>query len=89
MEKNKEKNYACNFCKASNFTEIIDLGMMPIAHLKSDSDQFKPSFKHQLVLDMCNDCGLIQIKDPIPKEQLYINYNSCFITLKPHPHIPD
>lgn len=85
--KKNQRHYTCNFCKKNNFIEILDLGIMPLSHLRSDND--KPLYEHRLAIDMCDDCGLIQIKDPIPKEQLYINYNLCLSGWKHQPHMQE
>jgi len=67
---------------------MIDLGSLPIAHrLLSRPDEEEK--KYPFVLYCCADCGLIQICDPIDPALLYFDYNYCFSSWKPEPHIED
>jgi len=67
---------------------MIDLGSLPIAHrLLSRPDEAEK--KYPFVLHCCADCGLIQICEPIDPALLYFDYNYCFSSWKPEPHIED
>lgn len=42
-----------------------------------------------MVLDQCQDCGLIQVLAPVDPEELYRDFNFCFSSWKPQPHMSD
>ena len=78
----------CRACSGGNLFEMIDLGNLPIAHrLLSRPDEEEK--KYPFALHCCADCGLIQICDPIDPALLYFDYNYCFSSWKPEPHIED
>lgn len=78
----------CKCCGKEDLRILIDFGMQPVAHnLLVDKEQ-KDEFRHPLCLHYCENCGFIQICDPIPPEQLYTHYNYCFGGWKKQPHIP-
>jgi SAM-dependent methyltransferase len=79
--------YYCNACNGKNFDEVLNLGETPIAH-RFLPDPFQGNeYTHSLVISLCRNCGLIQILNPIPPEELYRDYNFCFSDWKPQPHV--
>ena len=78
----------CKCCGSVNLQKLIDFGMQPIAHNLLESKEQKDTFKHPLCLHYCENCGFIQINDPIAPEKLYTEYNYCFSAWKRQPHIP-
>jgi len=81
----------CNLCRGSDFVEIVDLGLTPIAHRykKTNNISTTPEYKHKLAIQVCRGCAFIQLIDPIPADELYREYNFCFSTWKPQPHMLD
>lgn len=64
----------CHLCENNNLIPLINFGKHPIAHhFLSTADETE--YSHQVNLSFCNDCGLIQLVDPIPPEHFYTNYN--------------
>ena len=79
--------YYCNVCNGKNFDEVLNFGETPIAH-RFLPDPFQGNeYTHSLVISLCRNCGLIQILNPIPPEELYRDYNFCFSDWKPQPHV--
>jgi len=64
----------------------MELGEHPIAHRLLE-DPGAEEYVHELTLQFCESCGLTQLTDPIPPEELYTNYN-WLTSWKPHPHMP-
>jgi len=60
--------------------------MQPISH-RFRSDPKEGEYKHPLSLVFCEECGLVQIPDPIPVEELYTNYH-WLSSWKENPHSP-
>lgn len=79
---------SCRLCGGSRLTVVLDAGDQPIAHrlLESPND---PEIVHRLALHHCAACGLIQICAPIDPAMLYLDYNYCFSSWKPQPHMLD
>jgi novobiocin biosynthesis protein NovU/D-mycarose 3-C-methyltransferase len=62
----------CRIC-GGQAREILDLGEMPPANsLKTSPEQFEESFP--LVLQFCDACGNVQLRDCLDSEALYRNY---------------
>ena len=67
---------------------MIDLGRRPIAHRLLESRN-EAEDTYPLALHYCDDCGLIQVLDPIDPEILYTDFNYNFSAWKPEPHLED
>ena len=65
----------CNACNGSSFQEVLNLGKTPIAHRYLHENPPNKEYTHLLAISLCRDCGLIQILNPIPPEELYKDYN--------------
>ncbi len=83
-----DKTNKCRLCCDSRWVEVIDLGNQPIAHWMAASPGEEEN-RYPLSLHYCSSCGLIQVVDPIPPEILYSDYNYCFSSWKPQPHVRD
>lgn len=78
----------CRACHSDALQPMIDLGRLPIAHrLPATADAAEELFG--FALHLCPACGLAQIVDPIPPEVLYRDFNYCFSSWKPQPHVAD
>lgn len=63
---------ACRICKA-DVREILDLGTTPPANLlKSSADEAQTAYP--LVLEWCETCGNVQLRDCLGAEELYRDY---------------
>lgn len=64
---------ACRACGSSHLDTVIDFGPQPIVHhyLKNQEQPF-PLFP--FTLESCNNCGFMQIKEPIDPDILYVDY---------------
>lgn len=79
----------CKCCGSERLQVLIDFGMQPVAHNLLDDKEQEDSYMHPLCLHYCEECGFIQINDPISPELLYTKYNYCFSAWKRQPHISD
>jgi SAM-dependent methyltransferase len=63
---------SCRICRAPT-RQILDLGESPPANsLKSSPDQFQESYP--LVLEWCESCDNVQLRDTLSAENLYRDY---------------
>ncbi len=77
----------CNLCSGKTVETLIEFGSHPIAHrfLETPDDE---EYTHPLTLGACTACGLVQLVDPIPAEELYTTYH-WLSSWKPNPHVPE
>ncbi len=78
---------ACNLCREPAVETLIDFGSHPIAHRFLDAPD-EAEYSHPLTLGCCRACGLVQLVDPIPPEELYTRYR-WLSAWKPNPHVPE
>ena len=64
----------CRLCGQDDLTSLIDFGDHPIAHRLPERPDV-PESRYNLSLGSCPGCGLIQIENPIPPDELYANYH--------------
>ncbi len=78
----------CRFCRSKNLTNIIDLGLMPLAGAFIRDKSFKNEKMYPLNLLYCNDCSLVQVKEVISPDILFKNnyffFSSSIKTLVDH-----
>lgn len=78
--------HSCHLCANSALVPLLELGSHPIAqHLLLDPHD--EVYTHPVRVQLCPECGLIQLVDEAPPEKFYTNY----VTLsswKVHPHVP-
>lgn len=69
----------CRACNSLNISEVLDLGLQPVSNrLLSSPDEKEELFP--IRLGLCRDCGLTQLLDLIPAEELkprfdWVTYN--------------
>lgn len=82
--------HICRLCHSSNLSTLIDFGKRPITKRLLISPPLPQSaeFTYQISLDVCRDCGFVQISDAIPQDELYTNY-VLSTSWKPQPHLKD
>lgn len=78
--------HLCNLCGAGPVPVDLDMGPHPIAHRFRSSPE-DPEYTHPLRLGRCGTCGLVQLVDPVPPEELYTNYN-WLSSWKWNPQVP-
>lgn len=76
----------CRLCGKKDLSILLNLGEHPIAHRFLDN-QSQDEYVHPVILCFCEDCGLIQIDNPIPADLLYSNY-FCLSSWQYQPQIP-
>src|SRR2546425_11074783 len=63
----------CRVCGGTT-RELLDLGASPPANaLKQSLDQFRDCYP--LVLELCRDCGNVQLRDRLDARDLYSTYS--------------
>ena len=69
----------CLLCSNNRVSQLLDLGMQPICNrfLTAPSDD---EYLHGMVFGFCKDCGVVQLIDPVPANELmprvdWISYN--------------
>ncbi len=61
---------ACRICKTERLTEILDFGDLTLTGVFPGSvDELVPSGRVRLLL--CRECGLVQLGDTFPPEEMY------------------
>jgi SAM-dependent methyltransferase len=67
--------FACRACDSTRVALLLDMGRLPLADAfvepdHGDADQVEEN----LSLAMCEECGLIQIREEVPREKLFSSY---------------
>ncbi len=65
----------CRSCESAHVTSILSLGQMPLANRLLTSEQLadiEPKFNLEIML--CENCGLVQLKDLVNPEVLFNEY---------------
>lgn len=66
--------YKCRSCQSSNTHSIIPLGEQPVANALIAQPGMQQDPQHNLEVMLCLDCGLAQLHDLLPPEQLFSEY---------------
>ncbi len=65
----------CRFCAAHRLRQILSLGRTPLANsILSQAQLSGPEPLFPLELFFCEGCGLVQIGETVPREQLFSHY---------------
>ena len=69
----------CKICKADQVRLVRDFGSRPMCN-RYVTDPDAQEFSHPLILGQCESCGLIQLRDPVPPDELaprveWLRYN--------------
>jgi len=64
----------CQLCSKGHLQSLLNLGDHPIAH-RLLTDPTEVEYVHPVNLCLCDSCGLIQLKESIPPDYLYTDYN--------------
>jgi SAM-dependent methyltransferase len=78
----KCKHAACRSCEAMGLLPILDLGQSPLADgLRTQEQLAQPEPKFPLQVAFCERCGLVQILETVPPQELFLGdypYYSSF-----------
>ena len=77
---------SCHLCGRHELLPLLDFGEHPIAH-RFLTDPLQEEYVHPVIVCFCECCGLIQLRDPIPPDKLYTEYN-WLSSWKWNPHVP-
>lgn len=64
----------CYLCRSKNIQELMDLGQQPICN-RFLTERGQPGTTYPMILNQCHNCGLIQINDPVPADELRPRYD--------------
>lgn len=65
----------CRACRSSSLTPVLDLGAMPPANaLLRPDDLNRPEPRYPLSLQLCQQCGMVQLGHVVPPELLFRSY---------------
>ena len=75
----------CLLCETEPVAGLIDFGLQPVCN-RFLTTATEPEYLHRLVIGQCEACGLIQIIDPVPADELRPRFD--WITYKePEGHL--
>lgn len=78
------KRTVCRGCESSNVEIFLDLGEMPLAGgFLSVADAIADEKLYPLPIHVCQECGLVQILDPVDPEILFQDYSFSSSTIGP------
>lgn len=70
------KNFTCRSCGSSSGREVLDLGLQPLANnlLLVPPQETGEEPRFPLIVDVCNDCFLMQLRELVPPVRLFSEY---------------
>lgn len=77
---------SCRLCQKDKLFPLLEFGEHPIAH-RLLTNPSQEEYVHPVTVCFCDSCGLIQLREPIPPDKLYTEYN-WLSSWKWNPHIP-
>jgi len=73
----------CRFCGYNQFVEILDLGWQPLAGTFLKKEEIGKEKFYPLKLYQCLYCNLVQLRDIVPREELFQSFLSS-VSMQPH-----
>jgi SAM-dependent methyltransferase len=69
-------HFTCRSCGSSSGREVLDLGLQPLANnlLPVPPEEAGEEPRFPLIVDVCNDCFLMQLRDLVPPVTLFSEY---------------
>lgn len=64
----------CRICNSHNLVSYIDLGQQPLSNSFIRIDQIDDEPRFPLVVNLCQNCGLSQLSEVVPAEQIFSDY---------------
>jgi len=78
----------CRICNSSNLFKFLELGDLPLPNAFLREDQLtKAEPRYPLNVGFCQECGLVQLMDVVPKEEMfseYLYYSSASRSISKH-----
>ncbi len=70
------KNFTCRSCASSSGHEVLDLGRQPLANnlLPIPPEEAGDEPRFPLIVDVCNRCFLMQLRELVPPVKLFSEY---------------
>lgn len=70
------KNFICKSCGSFSGREVLDLGLQPLANnlLPVPPEEVGEEPRFPLIVDVCNGCFLIQLRELVPAVRLFSEY---------------
>lgn len=70
------KNFTCRSCGSFSGSEVLDLGLQPLANnlLPVPPDQAGEEPRFPLIVDVCRECFLMQLREIVPPVRLFSEY---------------
>lgn len=70
------KNFSCRSCGSSSGREVLDLGVQPLANnlLTSPSQEAGGEPRFPLIVDVCESCFLMQLRELVSPVRLFSEY---------------
>jgi SAM-dependent methyltransferase len=70
------KHFTCRSCGSLTGSEVLDLGLQPLANnlLPVPPEQAGEEPRFPLIVDVCNDCFLMQLRELVPPVRLFSEY---------------
>lgn len=75
----------CHLCRAQEVTELLDFGLQPVCN-RFLRDPEEPEYLHPMLIGQCHACGIVQIIDPVPPDELKPRYDWITYT-EPEAHL--
>ena len=67
--------FVCRLCAGDGCSVVLDLGLLPLANdFVASADDRRDQHRAPVVLVMCDDCRLLQLRDLVPPERLFGTY---------------
>jgi SAM-dependent methyltransferase len=69
-------NFTCRSCGSLSGSQVLDLGQQPLANnlLPVPPDEAGDEPRFPLIVDVCNDCFLMQLRELVPPVELFSEY---------------
>ena len=74
QKKNCVPIICCRLCNSKKLSKVFDLGKTPLANSYSKKNLSKKLRKYPLGLNLCNNCGHLQLTYSIKPEKMFVNY---------------
>ncbi|MDO8514680.1 MAG: class I SAM-dependent methyltransferase [bacterium] len=68
------RRHDCRLCGSTDLKEILSFGETPLANAYRSPDDTSPEVFAPLVVNFCNSCKLVQLRDVVDPEVLFKNY---------------
>ncbi|HEY0832487.1 MAG TPA: methyltransferase domain-containing protein, partial [Azospirillum sp.] len=75
-------------CGSAALEPVIDLGPMPVTRVRRTPDP-AADVRHPMAAVLCPRCGLLQLADPMPPEDLYVEGDAETTAHQVQDNIPD